>query len=334
MRKKKNKVLVLFFTVFAPVFLGFLISYHIFAQEEVHDLSGFVLTPAIIDRDVVPGEVLSLSVQVHNSERPGVTVYPLAADFVPDPGESGRPQFLKEGETTPEGISSWISFAFDKVFVDEGKREEFPFTLTVPQDVEPGTHYGAVILSRQAPSIGAGGAQIGITYDVATLVIIKVPGEVIEEGSFISLETTRKWYEYPPVTFLVRFENTGNVHLQPTGILEIFNMAGIKEGGMQVNKAFGRALPKSIRKYEVDWDPGKWFGFIPRMGRYTATALMVHGNPSVSTSLGPVSFWLIPWKFLLAVVGILALGILAFTAFMRLYGKSVISRHERGKDRK
>lgn len=329
----RKPISALIFSFVALLCFSLLATYQVLGQEESLSSGGMIISPVLIEREAEPGDVLSLSIKVNNREGDKEdALYPFATDFVPDPNEGGSPQFSKS--SVPGSFSSWFSFPLEQVYVAIGESKEISFKIAVPQDADPGTHFGAVILSREVPEVEGESSSIGATYEVGTIVLIKVAGEVFEEGSFISFATTRRWYESPPVTFEARFENTGNVHLQPTGVIEIFNMAGVKEGTMQMNSNFGRVLPSSIRRFDERWNPGKWFGLIPRMGRYTATALMIHGSPSISTSLGPISFWLIPWKLLLALVGILVLGASVFMAFLRLYGRSVVSRHERKRSRK
>jgi len=329
----KKPISALIFSFVALLYFSLLATYQVLGQEESILSGGMIISPVLIEREAEPGDVLSLSIKVNNLEgdKEGI-IYPFATNFVPDPDEGGSPQFSQD--SVPGSFSSWVSFPLDQVYVAIGERKEIFFTITVPQNADPGTHFGAVILSRESPAPEGEGPSVGATYEVGTIVLIKVAGEVFEEGSFIFFATSRRWYESPPVTFEARFENTGNVHLQPTGIIEIFNMAGVKEGAIQMNSNFGRVLPKSIRRFDEKWDPGKWFGLIPRMGRYTATALMIHGSPSISTNLGPISFWLIPWKLLLTLVGILVLGAVAFTVFLRFYGRAVVSRHEKKRPRK
>lgn len=310
------------------------------AQEpETRSLEGVTISPALIERDVIPGEELSLSFKITNNDPTDDELYLAAVDFGADPREGGSPHFYDEvsssayKSTDPEPFSSWIQLTEEKIFIGAGERREFSFTIIVPEDAEPGSHYGAIVLSRQDPA-NPQGLAVGATLEIGTLIFTKVAGEVFETGQALSFATSRRWYEEPPVTLAIRFENTGNVHTKPTGVIEINNMAGVKEAVLQINPSFGSVLPGSIRRFEEDWNPARWLNVIPRMGRYRAEGLLSYGLPSTTEKLGTVDFWLIHWRFLAKVAAAISAILLVFILFLRLYARRVISGHVRQKTKR
>ena len=300
----------------------------VFAQEleEPRPLEGMTISPALIERDISPGEVLTLSFEINNNDPEALDAYLSTVDFTGDPQEGGSPRFYQD--SLPTAFSSWIKLSVEKVLLTSGGRKEVTFTITVPEDAEPGGHYGAIVVSRENPGQEEG-LVVGATAQIGTLLLTKVAGEAIEKGQSISFTTNRGWYEQSPVVFEIRFENTGNVHTKPTGVIEIFNTVGVKEKVLQINPGFGSVLPKSIRLFEVEWDVGRWLNIIPRMGKYRAEGLLSYGLPSTTEKLGTVTFWLIPYRFLAKVAGVVFVSLLIIWLFLRLYARTVISRRLR-----
>jgi hypothetical protein len=312
------------FAVFSTVLYA--AFFNVKAQPTDQISEAISLSPVLIEKDVTPSESVELSIKIANSGTQNKTLYLIAADFVGDPQEGGTPKFTTE--QTPDSFSTWIELPEKQIQINANERKEVAFKLNVPSGADPGSHYGAVIVSEENPK-PEGTSPVAVTSQIATLVFAKVAGEVIEKGETISFTTSKSWYEYPPVNFEVRFENQGNVRTKPTGLIEIYNSAGIKEEVIQINKGFGGVLPHSIRKFEETWNPNKWLNIIPRVGLYRAEGVVTYGLPSTTEKLAPVTFWLLPYKFIGAIAGGILIVIVGFLIFLRLYAQSVISRSKK-----
>lgn len=314
------------FVVILMLSLGFYLAFGQVEAQQSRLVQGVSVSPALIERDVQPGSNISLSLKLSNQEEKELTLFLSTADFVGDPNEGGKPQFVDN--PGPNSLASWIKVQDQKVTIGAGQSREVKFDLIIPQGVEPGSHYGAIILSQDDP-LKTSGTQVAATSQIGTLIFAKVAGEVIEKGKSLSFNTTRGMYDYPPVIFEVKFQNEGNVASKPTGLIEIYNSAGIKEDVLQINRGFGNVLPNTTRKFEESWSPKKWLNIIPRIGFYKAEGLLTYGLPAKTQKLGSVGFWLIPWSFL-AIIGGVVLGfILILFFFLKVYTNMVISSHDK-----
>jgi hypothetical protein len=158
---------------------------------------------------------------------------------------------------------------------------------------------------------------------------LSVAGNTVEEGTVLEFSTDRGWYLNPPVNFNVRFENTGNAHTKPSGLIEVFNAAGKKEAVIQINKTFNNVLPESKRVFTETWNPDPWLGFVPRIGKYTANGLLTFGLPSTTVDMGTLEFWLIPIPFILTVLAITLVVIVIILVFLRVYAQSVVKGYQK-----
>jgi hypothetical protein len=101
----------------------------------------------------------------------------------------------------------------------------------------------------------------------------------------------KKWFEQGPIDIQFTYENNGSVHLIPYGTIAIRNMAGREIDQIAVTPYF--AMPDSDRLNQVKWEKKML------LGRYTATLSLNRGYKDIIDSK-TISFWVVPWKLLLA----------------------------------
>jgi hypothetical protein len=173
-------------------------------------------------------------------------------------------------------------------------------TVAVPESAEPGGHYAALIASSRAGQ-NIEGSAVNVTSELGTLFLIRVAGAAREEGSLNPPEVPG-FSEYGPIDIGLVFNNLGNVHLKPRGKINVKNFLGQTVAEIQVPEWV--VLPEAARRLVANWDSHYLFG------RYTAEAEIFYadGQRIVVAS----SFWVIPWKIILAVVA--ALIVLVFLA--------------------
>ncbi|MBL7119353.1 MAG: hypothetical protein ISS53_01565 [Dehalococcoidia bacterium] len=260
--------------------------------------------PVRHEHEAKPGETVQGVVNVMNRGSEDRTVYALAMDFEAG-GEGGQPRFIDTpAEGSSHSLASWITIVGEPIVIAPGEIVEVPFSISVPQDAEPGGHYAGILVGRFSPETLEGeGTAVTVGSVAASLVLLTVPGNIIEEGAIAEFRTSRGFYEHLSVDLYLSFENTGNVHMKPQGIIEIYDWRNNKKGEVAVNGEGGNVLPNSLRRFEASWSDG--WGF----GRYKAVATISYGTENTELT-SEVYFWVIPWKTIIAVVaGLLALGI-------------------------
>lgn len=260
----------------------------------------FTVTPPLFQIAIAPGETWSSEITVVNSNPYDMTVYAEPVGFEPA-GETGRPRFLYADRATSgasvfeRNVSAgWISVPAEGARVARERTLAIPFTLTVPSDAPPGGHYAAILIGNREPddAVREEGA-VAVTSAIASLLFIRVTGDVVEHGRIRELSTERSVYERASARLSLRFENLGNVHLQPQGAITIYNMFGKKRGEITVNQTggFGNVLPGSIRSFAFTWDSdaGLW-----DIGRYRADVTLGYGFESKQFAHATTYFWVLP----------------------------------------
>lgn len=284
---------------------------------------GLEISPPLLDIKADPGETVKTKIRVRNVTKESLVVKAQFEDFVAS-GEDGQPKILlNSDEQSPYSIKDWLS-APESVTLASQQRAEIEVAIVVPQDASPGGHYGVIRFTGTPPELE--GTGVSLSASVGTLVLVNISGDVTESAKVAELFASKSGkrsslFEYGPIDFTTRVENTGNIHLQPKGTLQVTNMFGKTVYVGQINQDSRNVLPGSIRKFEQSMDKKLLFG------RYTLKADIVYGTNSQITSASIV-FWVIPYKL----IGALVLGLAVLIFGFRRYNRFIVSRAGKQQD--
>lgn len=290
--------------------LGVLAAVLILPQSSLRaqDAAGITVTPVTDIFNVIPGKITTRTLRVINPVAKVITLYPRVLDFHTD-NDKGQPNFFTPKDKTSRWtMSQWITFSKPFIRVTPGEDEKFDVTITVPENADPGGHYAAVLFSTEAPKLDENVSQVGVVGLVGTLLLAKVPGEILERLTMDEFIAPRILIS-PPANFSVLFSNTGNIHLRPAGELKIRNWFGDTSAAIKINEGEGNVLPDSKRRFETSWG-FDWKAF----GKYTATTALYYGTEE-KQMIVTRSFIIIPIWFIVA-FGLVVLRI-AFGIFKK-----------------
>jgi hypothetical protein len=257
------------------------------------------VTPTLFQMSAAPGQSWQSSVRVINSNSFPLTVYAEPVNFAPQ-GELGQGKFLPVFETVTEGttLAEWITLDSQAAHVIPAEQSyEIPFTVTVPESAPPGGHFAAILIGTRPPA-ESGQLAVQTSQVVTSLFFVRLEGEVTESGTIRTFSVADRVVSTPAAEFSVRFENTGNVHLQPQGHITIYNMWGKERGQIPINTQthFGNVLPRSVRNFSFTWEGEPSFSDI---GRYRAEVALAYGQDVRKFQNMETDFWVIPLRPLL-----------------------------------
>ncbi len=275
----------------------------------------FVLGPGKADLLLNPGEKVTQKVTVTNrfgkDQEFKVEVEDFSGSF--DTDETVR---LFGSEKGPYSMKDYVKPEVYEFSLRHGEKITLPVEIEIPEDSQPGGLYASVLVSTVPDEeVDENLAQAKIISRLGALFFVRVAGDTIESGhlqDFGVKEAENGFYEKGPITFEIFFKNEGNVHLNPSGKIEIRNMIGRKVSEQAIESFF--AMPNALRKMSVDWEGG----FL--MGRYTAVLTLdknYQQKPNESETM-EVSFWVVPWKVLL---GAFAAILILWRIFIYVRGK-------------
>jgi len=281
------------------------VSFSTALAQSSSDANSLTLTlvPPIFQVTQAPGTEWRSVLRVVNANPYDIVISATVTDFHPD-GETGNAvlEHMPPGDASDtHRMSGWIDISKEEIIIPRGKTREVPFTIRVPADADPGGHYAAILVAT-SPADQVTGTGTSVSSAITSLFFMRVPGEVIEEGIIRDFYATESFMQRASGSFVIRFENKGNVHLVPQGEIVITNMWGKERGKIVINEqnTFGNVLPRSTRKFAFDWSgESNIFEF----GRYKALATLAYGEDGRKTAFRATYFWVIPVVPVVSVLG-------------------------------
>jgi hypothetical protein len=134
---------------------------------------------------------------------------------------------------------------------------------------------------------------VGVSSFISALIFVRVSGNVVESASIREFSTDKSFYQTPDVHFAVNMQNTGDTHIRPVGMIQIYNAFGKQRGEIPINETggLGYVLPSSSREFDVEWQgqPSLW-----DIGPYTAVLSLGYGENGTKSAAKTVGFWVLP----------------------------------------
>ena len=260
------------------------------------------ISPLTFEISANPGDKVENYLKVYNpSPDTNVQIGMIIEDIAPT-GEWGH-VIVEAAETETYSLAKWISTE-PKEFNLAPKEEKFvKFTLNIPENAEPGGHYGTVIAGAKVVA-GPGATGVVIAPRIGSLVLLTVTGVLEEELVVKDFSVNRRYFDQGPIPFSISFENKGTVHVKPVALVTITDLRGKKVADLQL--AQRNVLPNAARKFDTSWDQKWLFG-----GKYIATLSGNYGIGNVPLSSQVITFWAFPWKVGLGILILIILLILS-----------------------
>ncbi len=280
-----------FIAVTLSIFLLVLVPATVFAVT---------VSPPIMEFDASGGDTIRGVVKLYNEANETITLSGAVQSFKAL-DETGTPTFVPTGESTD--LVSWIKLEKTEIVLAPGEKKDALFTIDIPTNAKPGGHFAGILWSSSVVA-GAGEESVGLVVKTGTLLLVRVSGGVNEVGKIASFTVDKNFYNYLPVNFAVRFENMGDVHLKPTGAIQIRNIFGAQVASISVNEESANVLPNSVRKFDAVWQKNKVSSTASEWqkekenfawGKYTATLILNYGADNRAVT-GEVTFWVFPWR--------------------------------------
>lgn len=303
--------------------LGFIAQAFATAQP-AHAEAGqaFSISPPLIELKADPGQTVTTKIKLTNVSSEELLIKVQFNDFGAK-DETGAPSIIfDDTKSTAYSLRNWIgSPAPFKVKSKETKTIEFP--VQVPKDAEPGGHYATIRFTGTSTALEDSG--VALNASIGTLVLMQVSGDIKEDASVVDFFTSSNFFESAPIGFTERLKNNGNIHVKPTGTVEVKNMFGETVANLPVNgnpkdqKDQPKSiLPQSIRRFEQTLS-GQWL-----FGSYTATLKLKYGDSGKELT-ATKTFWVIPYKLIILVLVGLAALVFGLRFALRRYKQKILS---------
>ena len=302
------------------------------------------ISPLPILLNAAPGTSVSTDLRVNNPSSHDEKLKVVVKTFTQD-GPNGTVNL--HDPTPADTFISWIHFSKTEFDAPAGLWQTVHMSVDVPKTAAFGYYFAVEFTSANAPSASGNTAKIQGAVASFVLLNANAPGEK-KQLQVTSFSADHKSYEFLPVNFTIRLHNSGNIYAGASG--NIFIMRGSKQVGvLTVNANHGLILPSSNRVFTAAWSDGfpvykpvldangqpvldkngqpktklTWdFSHANRLrfGHYTAKLALVYNDGSHDMPIsGTVSFWVVPWRVIGAVAGLLVLiaGLITYVIILR-----------------
>lgn len=269
--------------------------------------NGFTISPVREQFTVNPGQSKTVNVSVTNTSKIDSTVQAVINDFEANPDESGNPKLIVDSSESNNGNSfkSLVTTIPNFELADKQKKV-IPVTISVPANAKAGGYYGTV---RFVATDNPGDKNVALTASAGTIFLVTVPGNLTQSLALVEFTAAKNgsngrfFINGGNMSVITRLKNTGNIHSQPFGVIQVKDSKGKIVQEMEFNNTDPRAniLPESTRKFTNDLKNQKWFG------KYSITANLAYGEGGGNLITAKNTFWVIPTWILIAAIAILVI---------------------------
>jgi hypothetical protein len=335
--------------LFAPIFLLGTHTSTVFAQESSESSSSaqpvlplnITLSPISLSFTTKPGEKTTQEIRVRNN---GSTTEEITLGFgtFKAQGKDGKPLLLDVKGDEP--FLSWLTFDQPDYSIQPGEWKTITVTFAPPKDAAL-SYYYTIIFSRKEKSQLSATTLLNVSPAMLVLALVDNP-QAKRELELLEFAPKHKIVEFLPTEFLILAKNTGNVHAAPTGTIFIDGQGKKDLAVLSLNPEGGYILPQTEREFVVSWKDGfpayevkqkdgaelkdkkgdqqlelRWdFSKADRFrfGMYTAKLIFVYDDGQRDVPVEKeVSFWVVPWRLLLAAAVVAGLCIYSVIALFR-----------------
>jgi len=147
------------------------------------------------------------------------------------------------------GLASWLSLEADTVVLQPGEARNVLVTVNNRPDLQPGGHYGAIVAAVKSLADQSGN-RVVINQQLLSLVFVNKVGGEHYDLRLRSVTPDGNWLHLPS-TVKLRFQNPGNVHVIPRGVVKLRSPTGTVVAQGVINSESAFILPETFRELYV-----------------------------------------------------------------------------------
>lgn len=232
----------------------------------------------------------------------------------------GTPNILPPNTlATKYSAAAWVGVTPDKFTLLPGQKQNLQYFIQVPRDARPGGHYAVIVYTPEVKN-GVSGTGATVNSQLGSIFYITVNGPITESAN-VSNFFANPFQEYGPVSILTQIQNLGDLHISPTGTVNVSGLFYNKTQSLPTHNIF----PQAKRNYT------NTFGQTFMLGRYKAVMLASYGVNNNLPLTATMYFWVFPWRLALIIVLAIVAIVLGYMYFKKRK-KEASKHHEEPKN--
>lgn len=304
----KSKVFLILFALLSFFPVNNVLAANIEQLSATPIAGDYVVGPGKTEIRLDPGAKTDRSITVTNRYGKDMLFKITVEDFK---GSSNPKEvlILLGEEKGPYSLRDYIHPELTEFKLHHGERITLPISIQIPVDAQPEGLYGSVIITSE-PIINKGDTSLNSTTGnvtiisrIASLFFVRVNGQAIEQGGLKDFIADKKYYSKPDINLKFLYENTGNVYLNPYGLLRVQNIIGTTVEEIRIEPYF--VMPQAVRQKDLSINKKIMFG------RYKAILQLNRGYQDIIDEKA-IYFWVLPWKIIVGLLlAVIAVSLLA-----------------------
>lgn len=223
--------------------------------------------------------------------------------------------------------SKWVTVSEEVLVLEPNRNSKLQYTITVPNDVTDGEYNAEIFLISKNDSTKDGNVTF-TNLASGVPILIEIGDEFVENAELLRFVSDKKTYEKPYVKFLTTIKNLGDTHVSPKGEIVVTNIFKQEVARIPFNRSTQSLLRDNTGNYEDSWIQSGYLS--PNnaiaVGPMKATLLVTYRSfqPGFAVLNAQTTFWIIPWKIILAILAIILLAII-----FKVSKKKIEKKYER-----
>jgi hypothetical protein len=247
---KLRHVLLLLFLTSAILAIALKAS----AQNSPPKPQGITVSPGYQQISMTASETEhKFTLKITNNRPTAQTIAITSADFNALE-DTGGLYFIGANPTQLEkkyGLANWIDIPEKMVTIPPGETAAIDASIVNLPSLASGGHYGAIFLNFETSGSTGGKNKIALTPVASSLLFLNKVGGDIHKLSLQQVSYKHSLFKLPKQVTL-RFQNAGNTHLVPRGIVTITNKSDKVVAKGIINENSQIILPEKKRDFVIN----------------------------------------------------------------------------------
>ena len=250
------------------------------------------VSPAVIDGNGVPNDILNYSLTVTNTTGRQLNVFASVYELTPsgtqpfvDPSMSNRPALLAD----------WISVTRAAMTFAPGESKTLPVTVQVNPYAAAGDYHAVIGFVEGGTRVAA---ETQLNGAPQAMVNMSVASNLTASLRINNFAPAKGFYSSFPVVLNYAIENTGDVASTPTGQVIFYDRLGREIGSVDANASAVEIAPGEKHSFTAEWKDGGSFG------QYKAVLDLSYGAGDARIQ-NTALVWILPWQKLIIIFGTL-----------------------------
>lgn len=262
-----------------------------------------------------PGETYTDEIVFWNLSQSGDTYKVFVSGFEQIENQPGTAIILtpQDDAIAPYSASKWVTVQKDTLELEPNRNTKLGYSITVPDDATNGEFNFEIFLISQSDAQQMGTATFA-NLAAGTPFLIQIGDEFVENAELLEFYSDKKVYEKINVNLLTRIKDLGDTHITPTGEIVIENIFKQEVARIPFNKNNQSLLRDTTGNYADSWVQSSYLS--PNnaiaLGPLNAKLIVTYRSfqPGFAVLDAQTTFWVIPWKIIIAVLAVLLLAII------------------------